>query len=85
LISSYLSLAETYYCHGRRGRDRMVVGFTTTYAIGVDLRCFFPDKWHDEISKEKHYVRLEMVPSFTLTCNRNRMCMCMRISLSINL
>jgi hypothetical protein len=50
-----------------------------------DLRCFFPDKWHDEISKEKHYVRLEMVPSFTLTCNRNRMCMCMRISLSINL
>jgi hypothetical protein len=25
-----------YYCHGgRRGRDRMVVGFTTTYAISA--------------------------------------------------
>jgi hypothetical protein len=35
-------------------------------------RCFFPDKWHDEISKEKHYVRLEMVRSFTLTGNHNR-------------
>jgi hypothetical protein len=38
-------------------------------------------KWQDEISKEKHYVNFEMVPSFTLTCNR----MCMRISMSINL
>jgi hypothetical protein len=23
------------FCRGRRGRDRMVVGFTTTYAIGA--------------------------------------------------
>jgi len=49
------------------------------------LEVIFVFKCQDEISKEKHYVRLEMVPSFTLNCNRNRMCRCMRNTISINL
>jgi hypothetical protein len=27
---------------GRRGRDRMVVGFTTTYVFSADLHCSNP-------------------------------------------
>jgi hypothetical protein len=40
--------ANVYINMGRRGRDRIVVGFTTTYAISVyrHWRCEFdPDPW----------------------------------------
>ena len=33
LISILHSVMSVYYCWDRRGRERMVVGFTTTYAI----------------------------------------------------
>ena len=44
-------------CRGRYGRDRMVVGFTTTYAISAyhHLCCEF--KSHsDEVFSIQHYV-----------------------------
>jgi hypothetical protein len=80
----FLSMAR----RGRRGRDRMVIRFTSTIYNYLCNRCleplklrvrswrgvldttlcnkvyqwlatsrwFFPGKWQDEISKEKHYV-----------------------------
>jgi hypothetical protein len=30
-----LNVCRTFICRGRRGRDRMVVGFITTYAISA--------------------------------------------------
>ena len=35
-VKDHLELHQVYiYCRGRRGCDRMVVGFTTTYAISA--------------------------------------------------
>jgi hypothetical protein len=35
ICKQYTFNAELFQCNGRRGRDRMVVGFTTTYAISA--------------------------------------------------
>jgi hypothetical protein len=40
---------------GRRGRDRMVVGFTTTYAISTYHQCEFESR-SGEVYSIQHYV-----------------------------
>jgi hypothetical protein len=87
----FLSMAR----RGRRGRDRMVIRFTSTIYNYLCNRCleplklrvrswrgvldttlcnkvyqwlatsrwFFPGKWQDEISKEKHYVTCYLLHS----------------------
>ena len=34
-VLRYYPLIPSHFFRGRRGRDRMVVGFTTAYAIGA--------------------------------------------------
>jgi hypothetical protein len=35
LHNGLMYIANTFYLRGRRGRDSMVIGFTTTYAISA--------------------------------------------------
>jgi len=34
-VFNYIRVSSPYYTRGRRGPDRMVVGFTSTYAINI--------------------------------------------------
>jgi len=45
------------FCRGRRGRDRMLVGFTTTYAISAHHHwsCAF-ESCSGEVYLIQHYV-----------------------------
>ena len=55
-ISTYTSLFK-YKNGGRRGRDCVVIGFTTTYMISDyrQYRCEF-ETAHDEVYPIQHYV-----------------------------
>ena len=41
---------------GRPGRDRMVVGFTTTYAISVSTNVVSANPFHGDVYSIQHYV-----------------------------
>ena len=59
--SSYGKCTSTYtisaYCHwGRRGRDRMAVGFTTTCAKSVTITTYSSNPVHGQVYSIQHYV-----------------------------
>ena len=58
LITPLVSSNSSYnHNRGRRGHDRMVVGFTTIYSIGAyhHTRCEF-ESWSGEVYSVQHYV-----------------------------
>ena len=59
---------NSYLRRGRHGRDPMVVGFTTTYAIGTYhyWHCEFEPLW-DELILIQHYV-IKFVSNMLQVC-----------------
>ena len=68
LITPLVSSNSSYnHNRGRRGHDRMVVGFTTIYSIGAyhHTRCEF-ESWSGVVYSVQHYVI-----KLSVTCSRS--------------
>jgi hypothetical protein len=52
----FLGLHDTYICRGCHGRDRMVVGFTTTCAITITTKVVSSNPVHGDVYSMQHYV-----------------------------
>jgi hypothetical protein len=52
----YIYIDSAYYHWGRRGRNRMAVGFTTTCAKSVTITTYSSNPVHGEVYSIQHYV-----------------------------